>query len=121
MGRNSRKVDFEAWQRLAHEDPEGFERRRRELLESVIAHAPESRRQRLRGLQWRVDKMRERAPTPLAACVSLSDMMWEALAGKRGLLERLRGRLEGAPEAGREMPQAEVVPLRRRDGRRPPE
>lgn len=83
--------DFDEWRLLALRDPEGFEQTRRKVLEAVIAHAPERNRQRLEALQWRLDRLRERSATPLAACISLSDMMWESLAGENGLLEALQG------------------------------
>ncbi len=83
--------DFDEWRSLAKRDPEGFELARRRALDAVIAQAPESRRHRLRGLQWRVDRVRERSATPLAACISLSDMMWESFAGENGLIEALCG------------------------------
>ncbi|HEY5602268.1 MAG TPA: DUF3135 domain-containing protein, partial [Gammaproteobacteria bacterium] len=34
---------------------------------------------RLRCLQWKIDRVREKMPTPLAACVAISDMMWDSL------------------------------------------
>jgi len=33
-------------------------------------------RERLRGLQWRIDRLREQASNPLAACVQISNLMW---------------------------------------------
>lgn len=83
--------DFDEWRLLALRDPEGFEQTRRKVLEAVIAQAPERNRQRLEALQWRLDRLRELSATPLAACISLSDMMWESLAGENGLLEALLG------------------------------
>ena len=60
---------FEHWARLAAEDPEEFERRRAEAIETFIAGAPESLRRRLTGLQWQVDQIRRQAKTPMApAC-----------------------------------------------------
>ncbi len=96
------KLDFAELSRLAREDPEGFERRRREILEQSIAEAPEALRQRLRGLQWRADRIREQAKTPMAACLRFSEMMWTAVVGERGLLESLQTLTQAAdtpPEA----------------------
>lgn len=116
MGRSGRTVNFDAWLQLAKEDPEAFERWRQEFIEAAIERAPEARRERLRGLQWRVDKVRERSTSPLAACIRLSDMMWEALAGNRGLLEQLRGTdIRGRPLSHRKPPgRADVVPMHNR-------
>lgn len=80
------RIDFDEWSRLAREDPEAFEARRRLLIEIAIATAPRARQQRLRGLQWRIDHERGRAPTPMAACVRISRMMWESVQGENGLL-----------------------------------
>jgi hypothetical protein len=111
MADSRQPVDFDEWQLLASSDPEGFEAARRRLLEAAIARAPEKRRQRLQALQWRVDRVRERAATPLAACISLSDMMWEAVAGENGLLEALHG---GCHTRKPRLPRrAVVIPLRR--------
>ncbi len=103
--------DFDEWRLLASRDPEGFEAARRRVLDAVIAQAPEARRQRLKGLQWRVDRVRERSATPLAACISLSDMMWESFAGENGLLEALRGGQGCAPQK-RPSHRSEVIPIR---------
>lgn len=109
MENPSRNLDIEQLRHLADSDPEAFEHRRRELIDAVIARAPARRRQRLRGLQWRVDQVRSRSSNPLAACISLSDMMWEAFAGSNGLVETLRGNREDG-EAGPSCP-LNVVPL----------
>ena len=109
-----RHLDFEQWSLLASLDPEEFENRRKALIDAVISKAPERRRQRLRGLQWRVDQVRSRSSNPLAACISLSDMMWESFAGTNGLVETLRGAKE---EPERCEPAADlptVVPLRKK-------
>jgi len=100
-------LDFDEWRVLARSDPEAFEAMRRKVLQAVIDRAPEKRRQRLQGLQWRVDQVRRRCANPMAACISLSDMMWEAFAGDRGLVETLRG---SSPHPGAGGP-AKVIPL----------
>ena len=82
-------VDFEQWSELASEDPAAFEQMRQEMIEAVIDAASQRCRRRLRGLQWRIDQMRTQAPNPMAACISLSNMMWESFAGEDGLAETL--------------------------------
>jgi len=103
-------LDFDEWRVLARSDPEAFEAMRRKVLQAVIDRAPEKRRQRLQGLQWRVDQVRRRCANPMAACISLSDMMWEAFAGDRGLVETLRG---SSPHPGNDPAggPAKVIPL----------
>jgi len=114
MENSIRHLDFEQWSELASSDPEAFEDQRKALIDMVISRAPERRQQRLRGLQWRVDQVRNRSSNPLAACISLSDMMWEAFAGNNGLVETLRGAQDGMPER-EEKPTASntVVSLRK--------
>lgn len=87
---NTNVDNFDRWLALANEDPEAFEGLRRELIDAAIARAPKERRQRLRCLQWRIEKERDKAKTPMAACISISGMMWDALVGDNGLLDTLR-------------------------------
>lgn len=70
-------IDFDFWLQLAQSDPERFESLRSETLERHIQRAADSQQNRLRCLQWRIDRIRDRAKTPMAACISISDMMWD--------------------------------------------
>lgn len=83
-------LDFNAWQDLARRDPAAFEARRREAVQALIERSPSERRERLRCLQWRIDRVRERSHTPMAGCLSLYGMMWDSLLGSGGLAETLR-------------------------------
>lgn len=67
------EFDFDFWAELARSDPEAFNRRRRELLEKAIRHST-SDKQRLRGLQCRIDLERKKARVPLKACIRLSSL-----------------------------------------------
>jgi hypothetical protein len=97
-------ADFDGWCRLATEDPQTFERLRSRRIEEAIASAPAARQQRLRCLQWRIEQERRRAPSALAACVSLSHMMWDSLAGENGLIDALHC-------STRPLPNAKVLPF----------
>lgn len=90
------EFDFERWERLAREDPDGFEAARQAEIDALIAQAPQRLKPRLRGLQWRVDAVRRHSGTPLAACLRMYSMMWDTVLGDGGLLEQLE-RL-GTPE-----------------------
>ncbi len=70
------RIDFDQWSQLAKRDPESFERQRSALLDACIARASRSHQDRLRRLQWRIDRVRDTASNPMAACVAISDMMW---------------------------------------------
>lgn len=117
MDEPGQPVNFDEWRSLARRDPEGFESARRRVLDALIAQAPEKRRRRLQAIQWRVDRVRERSANPLAACISLSDMMWESFAGENGLLDALRG---GPGPAHHDSPdyQSPVVPLHKNGQRK---
>lgn len=91
--------DFDAWSALASTDPEAFEKQRQDIVNQTIAEAPAAQQQRLRGLQWRIDKVRERSGTPLAACIRISGMMWDAVLGNGGLVDNLQALREANPFA----------------------
>lgn len=113
MDKHDDEFEFERWADLARDDPQGFESARRKVLESLIESAPPERKQRLSGLQWQIDRERERAGTPMAACLKLSSMMWDKVLGAGGLVEGLE-QLSGdrpVPAAPREA--AAVLPFKR--------
>ena len=70
--------DFSYWVDLALNDPEKFESKRTETISQAIQRAPAGTRIRLERLQWRVDRMRERSSSPMAATLELSRMMWDS-------------------------------------------
>lgn len=104
------RFDFDEWRQLAQEDPEAFERRRRAVVEALIAQAPRSRQARLQGLQFRIDLERRKADSPLAAALRLQEMLAAQLQELAQALERL-----GACETPRRTPpqprSATVLPL----------
>ena len=97
-------VDFDSWSKLARSDPEAFEAKRAQVIEQMIQRMPVHKQQRMRCLQWKIDQVRARASNPLSACIKLSDMMWDSLAGPGGLREALEGlgqrNFEPPPKAG---------------------
>ncbi len=93
-----RELDFDGWRELARRDPARFERLRSRAIEQLIERAPAARRQRLRGLQWRIDAARARSRTPLAATLRISDMMWESFFELDRAFQRLRAPDTAAPE-----------------------
>ncbi len=105
-------VEFEAWADLAENDPPAFEDLRQAAIEEAIQQAPAGSQQRLRGLQWRIDQERRRARTPLAACIRISQMMWESVTGDGGLLQALRG-LQAASNEPADMAMGDIPRLPR--------
>lgn len=102
--------DFDSWAALARSDPDAFERCRVELLEKAIRLFPENK-QRLNGLQCRIDLEREKARVPLNACIRLSDLMWNSF---RELNDRLNNqpRLSVIHAVDTTAPPARILPFR---------
>jgi len=107
------EFDWETWSELARTDPEGFERKRNEAIEAVIASAPEHRRQRLIGLQCRVDLERQRSSSALGACIRISKLMWESFDDLQRSLNSLKAQLSGepGPAPAKQVTKAEIVPF----------
>ncbi len=99
-------VDFDQWSELARTNPDAFEAKRAEFIEQTIQRMPAEKQQRMRCLQWKIDQVREQAGNPMAACIKLSEMMWDSLVGPGGLREVLERVGEGKYEPP---PRAEVL------------
>lgn len=108
LRRHGISLDFEAWHALANRDPERFEALRHRVIDAAIRRAPAERQQRLRCLQWRIDTVRRRSGSPLAATIRISGMMSDSL----GRLHLALRRMEAPGQAER----APVIPLKRRGG-----
>ena len=104
--------DFETLARLAREDPQAFESLRRDMVDDFIDHAPENRQARLRGLQFRVDAVRQLSKSELGAAVKIYEMMWLSFRQLADEWNRLRDEPVGPPcsttAAGRE---AKILPM----------
>src|SRR5687767_11001815 len=109
MRNNSMDFDFDRWARLAKEDPAAFERQRELVLRKAIDSAPPAFRQRLEGLQCRLDLERTRSATPLASCVRLNSLMWAGFFRLRKELATASG--APRPPANRTH-MAQIIPLR---------
>jgi len=87
-------IDFTEWAELATSDPEAFEEKREEIVEGFIRSVPtKARRKRLRHLQWQIDGIRHRSQSPLGACMKITNMMWDSVYSKGGLLDALKGNI----------------------------
>jgi hypothetical protein len=107
------QMELREWERLARENPDEFERRRREVVEAAIAQAPEALQPRLRGLQFRIDLERQRAKTPLGAAIRLHSMMWDEFQALRDALNRLAA-ADLRPQAKAASSPAKVIAFRAR-------
>jgi hypothetical protein len=100
--------DFDKWAKLAREDPAEFERQREATLRSTIAAAPSEHRQRLEGLQFRLNMERQRSESPLGSCVRLNSLMW---AGFYRLRKQLNAVASGLAEEEPARSGAEIIQL----------
>jgi hypothetical protein len=95
------EIDFDTWSEMARTDPETFELMRQAAIEAAIVGAAAHNQERLRRLQWRIDQERRLAPTPMAACLRISRMMWRTVLAPGGLNDRfgeLRGLFSERPD-----------------------
>ncbi len=99
--------DFDQWATLARTHPEAFEELRRLTVELAILKRSRRNRERLKGLQWRIDRVREAAGSPLAACLRISQLMWDRFEDLNDCYHHPRRTLEAA-----QAPRARAVPLR---------
>ena len=109
------KFDFDAWVKLARQDPQAFEEKRKRIIEEAIQGAPAHKQQRLRCLQWKLDKIRDTSRTPLIACLHINRLLWENVTGKHGLLNRLQQLQSGHPDHSTDQTTAEITPLHPRE------
>ena len=103
------KWDFSYWMDLALNDPEQFELERAETIYRAIENAPAEMRIRLKRLQWRVDKARERSASPMAATLEISRMMWDSFHVLRERYQEIFN--EGVHDSRRQHPvkNAQVI------------
>ena len=83
------RPDFDHWTALARQDPELFETERSRVIETAIRSAPIQKQHRLRCLQWKLDQIRKTSSTPMVASLQMNRLLWDAVAGKNGLVEQL--------------------------------
>lgn len=104
--------DFDHWCKVAREEPEKFEVMRRQMIDDLIAQAPSHLKPQITGLQWQVDRIRQQAGNPMAACVRISRKMWANVLGKNGLLKALQEPKE-LLNSLKNAPTAKVLPFER--------
>lgn len=104
-----KEYDFELWADMAKNDPERFEQMRSEAIDEIIQSTRGEQQMQLRRLQWRIDRIRERAGTPLAATLAISKLMWESF-------NTLKDRFESMFDAGvKPVPAYAVTPRKTAD------
>ena len=112
---NRPPFDFDAWTKLARENPQAFELERKLLIERAIMKTPANKHQRLRCLQWKLDQIRNLSSTPMAACLQINQLLWENIYSKHGLLHSLQ-HLQSAEHPGNnDSTMAEILDFQRRN------
>jgi hypothetical protein len=88
----------EVLSRLAAEDPQAFERLRRELVDSFIDNAPARLKRRLSGIQFRVDGERRLSRSALGSTVEIYQLMWRSFLHLNGAWQDVVRLKEGGME-----------------------
>lgn len=70
---------FDALREMAESDPKGFEQYREAICNDFIDSIPAAHQQRLRAVQFRVNRVIYRAKTPMAGLIKVSGMMHDSL------------------------------------------
>lgn len=96
----SNELNFGTWMELWQDNPETFESLRLKRINAYIESVPERHRERLRCLQWKIERVRERAANPLAATMAISEMMWSSFNDLGGRYRELADVVEGRTPAG---------------------
>lgn len=109
-----KQINFDKWLDLAMNDPEGFEQARTTAIQGFISSASSHSRQRLTGLQWRIDMIRQRSKTPMAACQAIYSMMWDQITGENGMVESLKSMANGHFNASEPQLSARILPFQPR-------
>jgi uncharacterized protein DUF3135 len=102
--------DFDTLAKLAKDDPQAFEALRQSLVDDLIDHAPQAKRARLRGLQFRVDAIRQLSKSELGAAVKIYELMWRSFRSLANEWTSLRNGT-GRALPYRRRPAAKVLPL----------
>ncbi len=107
----AKQMGFDEWLDLAINDPDRFEAARTAAIQGFLDSVPSHTRQRLTGLQWRIDMIREHSKTPMAACQTIYSMMWDQLAGEDGMVESLKSLASGTFNSPEPRFNARILPF----------
>ena len=113
-GHSMNDIKFEDWVTLASTDPEKFEQLRHDKISAIIEKASGHRKQRLRGLQWRIDAIRnQHKDSATAACIAISGLMWETF---EHLSELLQAQVENnfsapSPQSPKAISETNIIPF----------
>jgi len=109
----SNELNFETWVELWQDSEETFEHLRKKRIDAYIESVPQVHRERLRCLQWKIDRVRERAANPLAATIAISEMMWNSFNELGAKYKELATILDGGKPVETPRRSATVLPFNR--------
>ncbi|MEX0740938.1 MAG: DUF3135 domain-containing protein [Pseudohongiella sp.] len=105
--------DFDTLLAMHRDNPESLEKLRRRLTRKILRSAPDSTRQRLEGLQFRIDMELQRASNPTARCIRLSGMMHDSFSRLNHCLQHPFDEVN----ARQNRPKADILPMIQRHQR----
>lgn len=86
--------NFDVLLHLANHHPEEFERLRQARIDQLMTQASNESQRKLKGLQFQIDAQRQIHACPMASCMKISEMMYQAVGE---LSQCLNGALEPQP------------------------
>jgi len=103
------EIDFKVWASLASSEPQSFEKLRRDKISALINNSTKSNQHRLRCLQWRIDKIRDKnKDSPMDSCLAISELMWDTF---QQLSDLLQDKAENGLPASTSAIQANIIPF----------
>lgn len=104
--------DFDTLLAMHREDPEALERLRNRLTTELVESASAHTRQRLEGLQFRINMELRRAGNPTAGFLRLSTLMHEAFSELNFYLNSPADVVRAREKARQQQGQADILQFR---------
>lgn len=105
--------DFDDLVRMYQEDPDGFDRERREVINDFIEHLPnENCKLKARQLQFRIDRELHSFKDPTARMNRMVELFWEEVKEFQYVLATCQENEDNpVPISARTQPKAPVIQL----------
>jgi hypothetical protein len=105
------EFDFDMMMDLAKNSPEEFEDLRQGLINDYIQSLPKERQHRMECLQWRIERARDQAKTPLGSCMAITEMMWESFEQLNTLFMEMKNS-ESKVKVNVALQSADILPFK---------
>lgn len=73
---NTGEINFDVVVELHKNDPEKLEKLQKEIVEDYINSVPERNKNRLRGIQFKIDSIRKLSQNSTQSYLKIADMFW---------------------------------------------